>query len=754
MQADHVALKRLTARHGLVIGLLTGMAVAAWACGPGFRQMLLDREATLHSRITTDFARDVGQLLVPADHKLPVDKQDADDGPGAQLDRDKMERKGLSAGEFDKLKAMRHAASGDQAYHLGEGLPPAIRLYTAGAVDFQLDDDAPCAEAIEIANNELARDPQSRQADPADLSPWVKRFESVLKLPADQQASRASWAAFSLGRLMMRHCRHVEAAQWFQRTRQLVAQGMPDPLRLAVASLGEEARAQWLSGHADKALALYAEQAGRGSRRGANSLRHVVAYLLQRPSLLQNWLSDPIVQKIMTRYALSEADAAAHAARGQTSAFTRSNSGQKPGHEPIPTGVGVLRLMDTLARSPARPVAEPDALAALALSLGRSSQARALAAQRESALSHWVLAKLALREGHPPEAAEHYARAVKLLQLGSSLPAGSSFETEEGPGGNLKQVLLGEQGFLTLSRGDFVQALDQLYAVGHIYWLDLAYVAERVVTVDELKAYVDAHVAAPSLPRTEWRAGKRWVVDDPALAWPAQNVAAQLRTLLARRLMRAKRYDEAMAYFHADGDLRFGDPQAQAHAKAYVAALRAAPKAWTALGRAHDLYTAARLMRLYGMDMVGYELGPDGTGVNGGYPMETPEARPTSLSTAQEKQRAQHSGPGVDAPRFHYRPLAAQLAQEAAANLPARSQAYAAAMCKAASWRLSVGDAAGAWQVYQDYARHGAHVEWASHFGRDCPEPSFTSAAWYQMRANWRQARISIRQWLRTNTKT
>lgn len=35
-----------------------------------------------------------------------------------------------------KLKAMRQAATGDQAYSLGAGLPEAIRLYTAGAVDY------------------------------------------------------------------------------------------------------------------------------------------------------------------------------------------------------------------------------------------------------------------------------------------------------------------------------------------------------------------------------------------------------------------------------------------------------------------------------------------------------------------------------------------------------------------------------------------------------------------------------------------
>lgn len=736
------ALVRRLARGSLLTGLVAGTALAVWACGPGFKQMLLDRRAVLNSPITTDFAQDVGRLVVPPDHQLPVDArdaQDADEGPVADTVRAKEERKGLSTWQAYKLKAMRHAASGDEAYALGAGLPIAIRLYTAAAVDFQQDDEAPCADLAVIANSDLPREPHPPRADRRDLRPLSRRFEAIFQLSSSQQASRASWAAFSMGRLMARHCRFAEAAQWFQRTRQLVTQGRPDPLRLGVASLGEEARVQWQLGRLDRAVALYAEQAGRGSLRGRNSLRHVVAYLLQRPSLLQPWLNDALVQKVMTRYALSEADAARLAAR----------TPDRRSGEPLSTGMGVLRLLEHLARPSAHGVSEPDALAALALSLGRWPEARQLAVQRESALAQWVQAKLALRDGQLPAAAAHYAQAVRLLKQGSMpLPAGSAFETEEGPGGNLQQVLLGEQGFLSLGRGDFLQAFDQLYAVGQVYWLDLAYVAERVLTVDELKAYVDAHVPAPPMPSTEWRGGQQWVVNEPDVAWPAQNVAAQLRTLLARRLMRLQRFDEALAYFHADGDLRFGDPHARAHARQYAEALRAAPKAWTRLGRAHDLYKAARLMRLYGLDLVGFELGPDGVGVNGNYPLETPRPAPAALSTPQEGARVQQSGPDAGAPRYHYRLTAARLAEAAAANLPERSQAYAAVMCKAAAWRFSVDDQKGAWQVYQDYTRHGAHVAWAAHFGRDCPDPSFAAAAWYQTRTTWQQLRHSVRHTL------
>ena len=55
--------------------------------------------------------------------------------------------------------------------------------------------------------------------------------------------------------------------------------------------------------------------------------------------------------------------------------------------------------------------------------------------------------------------------------------------------GRFEQSASGDLGGLHLARGDFVQALDILLT-GRL-WEDAAYVAERVLTANELKAYVD-----------------------------------------------------------------------------------------------------------------------------------------------------------------------------------------------------------------------------------------------------------------------
>lgn len=768
----------------------------AWACGPEFKQLLLDRAGALTSLIVSDFAADAQQMVKPKDKALPLEPNGESVEALGIRSRETAEGLGLSTAQAKQIAAMRQAGNGDAAYKLGQGLPDGVRLYTAGAVDFYLMGNGPChppsesdselvqeneslaaeqeaavaaasgASAASSAASSAAAEPAASAPEPAatevideSADPSFKRmeqrFEAVLKLPASARQSRAAWAAFSLGRAHVEQCHTADALRYFQATRQLIREGADDPLYLGVASLGEEARVQWHAQQAGPAVALYAEQAGRGSRSGVNSLRRVAAQLLTRPDLLQPWLNDPLVQRVVVRYALSQADLASFEAREQRKPAAASIDKKKPAANsppaPLSTGAAVVHLLDALTAttgSAAIQVSEPDALAAVAYAVGRDEQALKLAGMRTTVLSEWVLAKLALRSGSNKAAADHYAAAVKLLQNANAdkaaLPAGSSFVTEEGPDGTLDQVLRGEQGFMSLSRGDFVQALAQLYSVGKVYWLDLAYVAERVVTTNELKAFVDANVPQPPLPKVHRVGDQDYADPEPGAAWPASNAAAQLRALLARRLMRDGRFDDAYDYFPAPGDKRFGDPDARQHAREFVGTTQSARKAWTKLGKAQELFNAATLMREHGMDLIGYELGPDSTAVNGWTEVGTPEPAPDRYATLAERERFKASAAKPDL-RYHYRVRAAELAAQAAQALPPRSQAYAASLCHATGWLLSVHDVDGARALYQQYVKNGPAVEWATHFGHDCPEPDFEAARQLQ----WRQQARELRLWAR-----
>ena len=106
-----------------------------------------------------------------------------------------------------------------------------------------------------------------------------------------------------------------------------------------------------------------------------------------------------------------------------------------------------------------------------------------------------------------------------------------------------------------------------LWPAAQAYWGDVAYLAERVLTTGELKAFVDANAAKPE-----------------PLADPGQVIPVnQLRSLLARRLMRDGRYDEAPTYFDRLDD---NAPNTQADAIALAQALRRSRQAFWASGRA------------------------------------------------------------------------------------------------------------------------------------------------------------------------
>src|SRR5262249_51701587 len=108
------------------------------------------------------------------------------------------------------------------------------------------------------------------------------------------------------------------------------------------------------------------------------------------------------------------------------------------------------------------------------------------------------------------------------------------------------QQLLGEWGAICLARGHYVEALDSFLRGG--FWGDAAYVAERVLSADELKMFVDQRwVDAPSAGSSD-QAGE---ASEQTLSI-SPRFEARLRSLLARRLTRVARGPEATLYYSTD----------------------------------------------------------------------------------------------------------------------------------------------------------------------------------------------------------
>lgn len=322
----------------------------------------------------------------------------------------------------------------------------------------------------------------------------------------------------------------------------------------------------------------------------------------------------------------------------------------------------------------------------------------------DGGLAWWLRAKLALRDGDKSAAAAAYAKAAQAFpqheSWGERRTPDFDYETLQP-----KCRVDGESAILALQRGDYLQAFDQLYRSQSLYWFDAATVAERVLTLEELKQYVDTRVPAPPPLSQHDR--------DNYVPLP---VAAKLRNLLGRRLLREGHYEQAPAYFDNEG--------LSHKARLYGQQRLAAESAWWPTRRAGALFNAAWTARAWGMDILGYEMAPDYATFAGNYSLQSSELKVGPLMAEDEVKRQQASAARPDQ-RYHYRFVATALAHRAADNLPHTSQAFAAVLCEAAGWNSSLDDQRA---LYRRYVKEGPFVEWAADFGHQCPYPDFENA--------------------------
>ncbi len=580
---------------GAALGLVVATSVG-FACGPFFPwQLLDDRAATLKATPNNSFAWEATHLVtVPAD--APRAFEPGFNAPDEEQDnaRIKAETDGLSEAQEARLGQVRAAADDASAMALAKELPADVGLYTVGAADYRR----------------------------GDMHHAAAHFRAVLALVDQAPNRRATWASYMLGRIAAEAGDIGAAAEAFGRTRALAAGGAPDPLALGVASYGEEARLHLNAAHGRAfdavygkemaaAVGLYARQAALGSRIAVESLRMVAQTLLGRDdpptndAALPAAIGDPTVQRLLVAYALARID----------------DDSPEPGANPL-----LVRLVAAIEDRKLDHPAGADRLAALCYRVGRFDLAEKLAAAAEGPLAAWVKAKLALHRGDMDAAAAAYAEASRAFP---DVPLDDANRT----------LLQGEQGTLTLARGDYVGALTQLYPVAATYWGDVAHIAERVLTVDELKAFVDTHVETEAPHAT----GDADIVliNDPQ---------AQLRALLGRRLVRTGRFEEALAYFPASAD-----PPVRDWARSYAQAMHDTTDRWWAVDRAKAWFDASAIARDHGMEIMGMEGPPDRSVVGGNYTCCVAQAKLEGpFITEGEKTRFAASGAQPDK-RYHYR---------------------------------------------------------------------------------------------------
>lgn len=535
----------------------------------------------------------------------------------------------------------------------------------------------------------------------AEAWPDARReWEALLARPAPERHYRSVWAAFMLGKLALKTGDFPAAAQWLQRTRAMASEGFADSLGMAADSYGWEGRAEWKQGHAEQAARMFLTQLALGDESAVVSLKALVPDRTPVEGLLnygpeyeerQAWdeatarafeqkeleglraaARSPLLQRLVTTHILAT----------QSDEFFHEDTGR-------PAVPRAARWLAAVQEANAGKIQDAEYLGWIAYHDGKYDQAKRWLTMSggNTPAALWLQSKLEQRAGKLDQATATMARAWEVVRNEQAYTGWKAADENErsaiyfgesGPNWTFSASASGDLGGLRLARAEFVAALDALLK-GRL-WSDAAYVAERVLTTNELKTYVDQQPpdAAPA---------------------DAQNGTNKLRYLLGRRLVREDRYADAAPYL---------PPRFAKLLETYVASLNGgaatgSPKA----ERAKAYFAAAWIARYGGMELMGTEGAPDGFETGGDFEAidlaqqrqagtytqvsytdnsEKQTRVPVALkATAKEKERLAKNKIRPDV-RWHYRVVAGALALRAAELLPDNSDELADVLNRAGLW--------------------------------------------------------------------
>ncbi|HEX6861513.1 MAG TPA: hypothetical protein VF414_01795, partial [Thermoanaerobaculia bacterium] len=465
------------------------------------------------------------------------------------------------------------------------------------------------------------------------------------------------------------------AVKSFQLTRDLAARGFRDTLGLAASSFGWEAYSELGRDRYAQALILYAQQLRTGDPGALVSLRLTCADVLDEPEALIRVARNPEARGIFTAWIVSRNPEAG-------SAWEKA-----------------------LAAADVRDVQGADRLAWAAYLSGDFAAAAAWLdrAQEPSPISKWVRARLLLRDGKLDEARDLLAEvSADLGNLGISLEEAMDIVYQTGEVLASPERASGEEAAIRVVQQDYEGALHRFLRAG--YWMDAAYLAEQVLTLDELKSYVDMFWEEEKAAKYKPPTGDNW---EPILVGgytqpPEERLARELRYLLGRRLAREGRFQEAAGY--VPPEFRPTLARLSAHLDAGHDTRRPAAE------RGRELFQAACLTRHKGMHLTGTEVEPDWTLVEGDYNVaewtfgsrdvrrKNRLLRETADETARVKRNRVRPWK-----RFHYRYRAADLAWEAAGLLPSGDE-KAGMLATAGRW-IEHSDPRAADRFYKQLVR-------------------------------------------------
>jgi hypothetical protein len=601
----------------------------------------------------------------------------------------------LRSEDLDKVFEGRKRAAARQ---WPQELPDDVKLYLEGAMSYA-EKDVDAARAA-----------------------WKK----LLGLPADQRRWRSTWAAWMLFRACPEGATS-EQEPWLKKTRALAAEGFADCLNLGVESTyilyrvhegnaSSVSQLEWQ--HASCARAVLGHS--RSDMEVADDAEWMrFATGAQADAIL----ADSYLRRILL-LSLLKSSSAVHLFYGKVDQTTDAKSDTDTWLERIEK----LDLRDqqeaTLLAWAAYNNAQFD-LTRRWLKLAPSDDTKA----------QWIRGKLAAMRGDSTEAERLFKLAAKPALAKPRDEARCNMESDAQDNVDpltdanyedvQKHYVLASLGVSQLANNRFMNALRTFERSD--YWLDTAYIAERLVPLEDLLTFTRKsfpnpapHPQNPSENKDQPQAP---VDGDAALTlsrirdqWNGvTDHGDRFRHLTARRLSREKFFKDARLLYPELLRPAF-DHYVNAWRRGHDAML---PKA----ERAAALWDAAQMHRKLGIELFGYEAGPDFAVHDGWFeqldfaklrakpewlhhweeddasPERRANARPLLPPTRTELSLIAQTAPKTDQ-RFHYRYDAADLAWEAAELMPDNDPHTAEVLCIAGGW-LKLRDPKSADRFYQ-----------------------------------------------------
>ncbi len=468
----------------------------------------------------------------------------------------------------------------------------------------------------------------------------IKRWQELLKLPKKDRLYRTVWARYMIAESYRDHDFKAYLNQ-NELLRQDIKNGFKDLQGLGLATYGNEGfyfKEDKDFKNAIKQYYFHYINEGKGA---AESIKFTIYQLFnEHVEKILPVAKDPLSREIVTRFLISIYSSSAH------------DKDRK-------------KWLNTLETLKINDAALTDRLAWMAYRNGDFKLTKRYLdlTSGESVIKHWLLSRLAFRNGSDQQALNHLltiARQLKespqevFLYDDEFYYHGSSYE-------NLQKFTLGEIALIHLDKGQLKQSLKFFFMSE--YWNDAAYLAERLLTIDEMKSFM---------------------IDNEKLLSGKNELHSKLKHLLARKMTRNARWKEAIPYFPKEEALKVEE---------LFKNIKNGQNLKNSLKeRADFLWKASCITRDWGMSLLGTELFPDSRTYGGMFEETAMGDWRLKLNSQSEikisdieKERLK-TPPSKPMKRYHYKYIAADLAWKAIKLMPKNNIETAKCLIIAGSW--------------------------------------------------------------------